>query len=175
MELQYIFYGALTDGMAARRTARRCSVRPRSAKIPCIQCLAALGAEVAEQCIRIGQFDLRSSYGPFPPSALPKRRPPVSLDLPGAGQIAVAGDFAYVGHIPNKLRLGSSGAPSSHYVSGLRSVRGRPMELTLLSKSSCDKLKNPLFRHLGRDVKIVRIGKTSQLVRIELIKFGMDF
>src|SRR5229473_92361 len=30
------------------------------------------------------------------------------LDLPGAGQVTVAGDYAYVGHIPNKLRLGTS-------------------------------------------------------------------
>src|SRR2546426_7570592 len=30
------------------------------------------------------------------------------LDLPGAGQVTVAGDFAYVGHIPNKQRLGTS-------------------------------------------------------------------
>src|SRR3977135_926483 len=30
------------------------------------------------------------------------------LDLPGAGQATVAGDFAYVGHIPNKKQLGTS-------------------------------------------------------------------
>src|SRR6266853_1885733 len=30
------------------------------------------------------------------------------LDLPGAGQVTVAGDFAYVGHIPNKQKLGTS-------------------------------------------------------------------
>ena len=30
------------------------------------------------------------------------------LDLPGAGQVYVAGDFAYVGHIPNKRQLGTS-------------------------------------------------------------------
>src|SRR5258706_389293 len=30
------------------------------------------------------------------------------LDLPGAGQMTVAGDYAYVGHIPNKQRLGTS-------------------------------------------------------------------
>src|SRR5262252_1741913 len=30
------------------------------------------------------------------------------LDLPGAGQVYVAGDFAYVGHIPNKKQLGTS-------------------------------------------------------------------
>src|SRR6266508_5375879 len=30
------------------------------------------------------------------------------LDLPGAGQVTVAGDYAYVGHIPNKQRLGTS-------------------------------------------------------------------
>src|SRR2546430_2021026 len=30
------------------------------------------------------------------------------LDLPGAGQVYVAGDYAYVGHIPNKQRLGTS-------------------------------------------------------------------
>jgi hypothetical protein len=30
------------------------------------------------------------------------------LDLPGAGQVTVAGDFAYVGHIPNKQNLGTS-------------------------------------------------------------------
>ena len=30
------------------------------------------------------------------------------LDLPGAGQVYVAGDYAYVGHIPNKQKLGTS-------------------------------------------------------------------
>ncbi len=30
------------------------------------------------------------------------------LDLPGAGQVYVAGDYAYVGHIPNKKQLGTS-------------------------------------------------------------------
>jgi len=30
------------------------------------------------------------------------------LDLPGAGQVMVAGDYAYIGHIPNKQRLGTS-------------------------------------------------------------------
>jgi hypothetical protein len=30
------------------------------------------------------------------------------LDLPGAGQVTVAGKYAYVGHITNKLRLGTS-------------------------------------------------------------------
>jgi len=30
------------------------------------------------------------------------------LDLPGAGHVTVAGDYAYVGHIPNKQRLGTS-------------------------------------------------------------------
>src|SRR5262252_11071434 len=30
------------------------------------------------------------------------------LDLPGAGQVTVAGGFAYVGHIPNKNHLGTS-------------------------------------------------------------------
>jgi len=30
------------------------------------------------------------------------------LDLPGAGQVYVAGDYAYVGHIPNKAQLGTS-------------------------------------------------------------------
>jgi hypothetical protein len=30
------------------------------------------------------------------------------LDLPGAGQVTVAGNFAYVGHIPNKRNLGTS-------------------------------------------------------------------
>src|SRR3954451_22677389 len=30
------------------------------------------------------------------------------LDLPGAGQVTVAGHHAYVGHIPNKDRLGTS-------------------------------------------------------------------
>jgi hypothetical protein len=30
------------------------------------------------------------------------------LDLPGAGQVTIAGDFAYVGHIPNKENLGTS-------------------------------------------------------------------
>ena len=30
------------------------------------------------------------------------------LDLPGAGQVTVAGRFAYVGHIPNKNHLGTS-------------------------------------------------------------------
>src|SRR3979490_2213323 len=33
---------------------------------------------------------------------------PSPLDLPGAGQVTVAGDYAYVGHIPNKQRLGTS-------------------------------------------------------------------
>ena len=30
------------------------------------------------------------------------------LDLPGAGQVYVAGDYAYIGHIPNKEKLGTS-------------------------------------------------------------------
>jgi hypothetical protein len=30
------------------------------------------------------------------------------LDLPGAGQVSVAGRYAYVGHIPNRLNLGTS-------------------------------------------------------------------
>jgi hypothetical protein len=30
------------------------------------------------------------------------------LDLPGAGQVTVAGNYAYVGHIPNKDNLGTS-------------------------------------------------------------------
>src|SRR5918994_1750620 len=30
------------------------------------------------------------------------------LDLPGAGQVTVAGKYAYVGHITNKERLGTS-------------------------------------------------------------------
>lgn len=30
------------------------------------------------------------------------------LDLPGAGQVYVAGDYAYIGHIPNKAQLGTS-------------------------------------------------------------------
>src|SRR5438094_5500633 len=30
------------------------------------------------------------------------------LDLPGAGQVTVAGDYAYVGHIPNKQQLCTS-------------------------------------------------------------------
>jgi hypothetical protein len=30
------------------------------------------------------------------------------LDLPGAGQVTVAGNYAYVGHIPNKQNLGTS-------------------------------------------------------------------
>ena len=29
-------------------------------------------------------------------------------DLPGAGQVTVAGNYAYVGHIPNKQDLGTS-------------------------------------------------------------------
>ena len=30
------------------------------------------------------------------------------LDLPGAGQVNIAGHYAYVGHIPNKQQLGTS-------------------------------------------------------------------
>ncbi len=30
------------------------------------------------------------------------------LDLPGAGQVTIAGQYAYVGHIPNKEDLGTS-------------------------------------------------------------------
>lgn len=30
------------------------------------------------------------------------------LDLGGAGQVYVAGDYAYIGHLPNKDRLGTS-------------------------------------------------------------------
>lgn len=30
------------------------------------------------------------------------------LELPGAGQVSVAGDYAYVGHIPNQAQLGTS-------------------------------------------------------------------
>ena len=48
-------------------------------------------------------------------SAVPKS-PPLShnvtrlshLDIPGAGQVYVAGNFAYIGHITNKERLGTS-------------------------------------------------------------------
>ena len=32
----------------------------------------------------------------------------VHLDVPGAGQVFVAGDYAYIGHLPNKLGLGTS-------------------------------------------------------------------
>ena len=30
------------------------------------------------------------------------------LDLPGAGQVRLVGTTAYIGHIPNKERLGTS-------------------------------------------------------------------
>src|SRR5438105_532137 len=30
------------------------------------------------------------------------------LDLPGAGQVTIAGRYAYVGHIPNRTHLGTS-------------------------------------------------------------------
>ncbi|MEN9783411.1 MAG: hypothetical protein RJA24_754, partial [Pseudomonadota bacterium] len=30
------------------------------------------------------------------------------LDLPGAGQVYVEGNYAYIGHIPNKQQLGTS-------------------------------------------------------------------
>src|SRR5258708_27393564 len=30
------------------------------------------------------------------------------VDLPGAGQVTIAGNYAYVGHIPNKENLGTS-------------------------------------------------------------------
>src|SRR6185437_3817511 len=30
------------------------------------------------------------------------------LDLPGAGQVTIAGSYAYIGHIPNKQNLGTS-------------------------------------------------------------------
>ena len=30
------------------------------------------------------------------------------LDLPGAGQVTIAGNYAYVGHIPNKQNLSTS-------------------------------------------------------------------
>jgi len=30
------------------------------------------------------------------------------LDLPGAGQVRVVGNYAYVGHLPNRAQLGSS-------------------------------------------------------------------
>ena len=30
------------------------------------------------------------------------------IDLPGAGQVTIAGNYAYVGHIPNKQNLGTS-------------------------------------------------------------------
>src|SRR5258706_7828128 len=44
-----------------------------------------------------------------PPHPRPPNVPRLShLDLPGAGQVTVAGDYAYVGHIPNKQRLGTS-------------------------------------------------------------------
>src|SRR5258707_14407220 len=43
------------------------------------------------------------------PQPLARNVTPLSnLDLPGAGQVTVAGDFAYVGHIPNKKKLGTS-------------------------------------------------------------------
>src|SRR5258705_10468165 len=43
------------------------------------------------------------------PQPLARNVPRLShLDLPGAGQVTVAGDYAYVGHIPNKQRLGTS-------------------------------------------------------------------
>src|ERR1035437_9359121 len=30
------------------------------------------------------------------------------VDMPGAGQVYVAGDYAYIGHIPNKEKIGTS-------------------------------------------------------------------
>src|SRR6185436_14523682 len=30
------------------------------------------------------------------------------LDLPGAGQVRVVGNYAYVGHLPNRAQLGTS-------------------------------------------------------------------
>ena len=30
------------------------------------------------------------------------------LDLPGAGQVYVQGNYAYIGHLPNKQNLGTS-------------------------------------------------------------------
>src|ERR1700694_3882321 len=36
------------------------------------------------------------------------------LDLPGAGQVTIAGNYAYVGHIPNKPQLGTSVVDRAH-------------------------------------------------------------
>jgi hypothetical protein len=44
-----------------------------------------------------------------PPGALARNvRRLGHLDLPGAGQVTIAGNYAYVGHIPNKQNLGTS-------------------------------------------------------------------
>jgi hypothetical protein len=37
-----------------------------------------------------------------------QRQAPRRLDLPGAGQVRVVGNYAYVGHLPNRAQLGTS-------------------------------------------------------------------
>ena len=47
------------------------------------------------------------------------------LDLPGAGQVTVAGNYAYVGHIQNKQQLGTSIIDMARIFFRADSLRGR--------------------------------------------------
>src|SRR6266849_704862 len=63
---------------------------------------------IAGALVESGQ-SLRRDPMDRPPHPLARNVARLShLHLPGAGQVYVAGDFAYVGHIPNKQRLGTS-------------------------------------------------------------------
>ena len=57
------------------------------------------------------------------------------LDLPGAGQVYVEGNYAYIGHLPNKQQLGTTHprrvrpAQAAHRVADLSSTT-RPRTAT---------------------------------------------
>ena len=46
---------------------------------------------------------------PHPAASLTRNVTRISrLDLPGAGQVYVQGNYAYIGHLPNKQNLGTT-------------------------------------------------------------------
>ncbi|HTP96866.1 MAG TPA: hypothetical protein VMK05_13535 [Burkholderiales bacterium] len=97
------------------------------------------------------------------------------LDLPGAGQVYVAGDYAYIGHLPNKAGLGTSivdiadprkprivaqidlGDPTSHShkarVIGDIMIVNSERNMTRIGRKADElpKLRTALRAELGRD------------------------
>src|SRR5437660_9948482 len=66
---------------------------------------------IAAEVRKVGRISPLTHRAPMDRSPQPLARNLTRLshlDLPGAGQVTVAGDYAYVGHIPNKQRLGPS-------------------------------------------------------------------